>query len=94
MATLHEQQQPQEYPLEMSEAERYLFDLNGYIIIRNVLTPDEIAACHEAIDAHIDEAIPRSDPTLRNAVEGIGSPMYGSGPPRLDLGGIFEWGDT
>ncbi|KAL7449400.1 hypothetical protein ACHAWC_001460 [Mediolabrus comicus] len=87
-----DEQVPQEYPLEMSEAERYLFDLNGYIIIRNVLTPDQIAACHEAIDAHIDEAIPRSDPTLRNAVEG--SPMYGSGPPRLDLGGIFEWGDT
>ena len=87
-----DEQVPQEYPLEMSEAERYLFDLNGYIIIRNVLTPDQIAACHEAIDAHIDEAIPRSDPTLRNAIEG--SPMYGNGPPRLDLGGIFEWGDT
>jgi ectoine hydroxylase-related dioxygenase (phytanoyl-CoA dioxygenase family) len=86
-----DEQVPQEYPLEMSEAERYLFDLNGYIIIRNVLTPDQIAACHEAIDVHIDEAIPRSDPTLRNAVEG--SPMYGSGPPRLDLGGIFEWGN-
>ena len=81
-----------QYPLEMSEAERYLFDLNGYIIIRNVLTPDQIAACHAAIDSHIDEAIPRSDPTLRNAVEG--SPMYGSGPPRFDLGGIFEWGQV
>ena len=78
------------YPTEMSEAERYLFDLNGFIIVRNVLSPSEIAACHAAIDGHADEAVPRSDPTLRNAVEG--SPMYGSGPPRLDLGGIFEWG--
>ena len=78
------------YPTEMSEAERYLFDLNGFIIVRNVLTPKEVAACHAAINRHEDEAIPRSDPTLRNAVEG--SPMYGSGPPRLDLGGIFEWG--
>ena len=83
-------QQQQQYPLAMTEAERYLFDLNGYIIIRNVLTPDEIAAAHAAIDAHEHEAIARSDETLRNAVEG--SPMYGSGPPRLDLGGIFEWG--
>lgn len=73
----------------MSESERYLFDLNGYIIVRNVLTPDEIAAAHAAIDHRIDEAVPRSDPALRNAVEG--SPMYGTGPPRLDLGGIFEW---
>eukprot|EP00986_Skeletonema_menzelii_P005068 scaffold1783_cov163-Skeletonema_menzelii.AAC.4 len=82
----------QQYPIAMTEAERYLFDLNGYIIIRNVLTPDQIAAAHAAIDAHLSDAIPRSDPTLRNAVEG--SPMYGSGPPRLDLGGIFEWGSA
>jgi len=77
------------YPIEMTESERYLFDLNGYLIVRGVLSPDEVAACHMAIDKHIDEAIPRSDPTLRNAIEG--SPMYGTGPPRLDLGGIFEW---
>lgn len=82
----------QQYPIAMTEAERYLFDLNGYIVIRNVLTPDEIAAAHAAIDAHLSDAVPRSDPTLRNAVEG--SPMYGSGPPRLDLGGIFEWGSA
>jgi len=75
----------------MTESERYLFDLNGYLIVRGVLSPDEVAACHTAIDKHIDEAIPRSDPTLRNAIEG--SPMYGTGPPRLDLGGIFEWDD-
>jgi hypothetical protein len=79
-----------DFPKEMSEAERYLFDLNGFIIVRNVLTPDEVAACHIAIDKHVDEAVDRDDPSLRNAVEG--SPMYGTGPPRLDLGGIFEWG--
>jgi ectoine hydroxylase-related dioxygenase (phytanoyl-CoA dioxygenase family) len=85
-----ENDQQHQFPTSMSEAERYLFDLNGYLIIRNVLTPDQIAAANAAIDAHISEAIPRSDPTLRNAIEG--SPMYGTGPPRLDLGGIFEWG--
>ena len=79
------------YPTEMTEAERYLFDLNGFLIIRNVLTPNEVAACHAAIDGNMDTAIARSDATLRNAIEG--SPMYGSGPPRLDLGGIFEWGE-
>jgi hypothetical protein len=78
-------------PIEMTEDERYLFDLNGYLIVRNVLTPDEIARCHVAIDRHVSDAVPRSDPNLRNAIEG--SPMYGSGPPRLDLGGIFEWDD-
>lgn len=79
-------------PTEMTEAERYLFDLNGFLIVRGVLTPDEIAAAHAAIDDNADEAVPRSDGALRNAIPG--SPMYGSGPPRLDLGGIFEWGEV
>jgi hypothetical protein len=81
-----------DYPTEMTEAERYLFDLNGFLIVRNVLSPAEVASCHAAIDKHIQNAIPRSDPTLRNAIEG--SPMYGTGPPRIDLGGIFEWGES
>ena len=78
-------------PAEMTEDERYLFDLNGFLIVRGVLAPEEVAACNAAIDNHIDEAVPRSDPTLRNA-ESNGSPMYGTGPPRLDLGGVLEWG--
>ena len=78
-------------PTEMTEDERYLFDLNGFLIVRGVLTPDEVATCHAAIDRHVDEAVPRSDPSLRNAE--VGSPMYGTGPPRLDLGGILEWDD-
>lgn len=80
------------YPTEMSEAERYLFDLNGFLVVRNVLGPAELAACNAAIDRHAAEAVPRADATLRNAQRG--SPMYGNGPPRLDLGGIFEWGGT
>ena len=75
----------------MSRCLQDLFDLNGFLIVRNVLSSAEIAACHDAIDKHMDEAIARDDPSLRNAVKG--SPMYGSGPPRLDLGGIFEWGE-
>lgn len=27
------------YPTEMTEDERYLFDLNGFIVVRGVLTP-------------------------------------------------------
>ena len=54
-------------PAEMTEDERYLFDLNGFLIVRGVLAPEEVAACNAAIDNHIDEAVPRSDPTLRNA---------------------------
>ena len=34
----------------MSDMERYLFDLNGFVVVRNVFTPDEIAAANAAID--------------------------------------------
>ena len=34
----------------MTEDEKYLFDLNGYLIVEEVLTPDEIARANEAVD--------------------------------------------
>lgn len=74
----------------MSDDQRYLFDLNGYIIVRNVLTTEEIWSANAAIDTHRSEMIDRSPVALRNAKPGTG--MYGSGPPRQDLGGVFEWG--
>jgi ectoine hydroxylase-related dioxygenase (phytanoyl-CoA dioxygenase family) len=80
------------YPAEMSERERYLFDLNGYIVIPNVLTPDEVTAANAAIDRHLHQAVERADPALRNAVPG--TPLYGNGPGRQDLGRVLEWGKT
>jgi len=87
-----EQHQTQEYPTEMTEAERYLFDLNGFVIIRNVLSPHEIAQANAAIDARRHLMVERSDAALRNAVPG--SRMYGTGPGRQDLGRVLEWGAT
>lgn len=37
-------------PMAPSDMERYLFDLNGYIIIRNALSADELAACNATLD--------------------------------------------
>jgi ectoine hydroxylase-related dioxygenase (phytanoyl-CoA dioxygenase family) len=80
------------YPLEMTEDERYLFDLNGYVVIRGVLTPDEVQEANAVIDNHAHEMVERSEGTgLRNAVKG--TKLYGSGPGRKDLGGVLEWGD-
>lgn len=78
------------YPTEITEAERYLFDLNGYLVVRGVLTPSEISAANAAIDRHLDQAVERSDTALRNAVKG--SSLYGTGPGRKDLGQVLEWG--
>eukprot|EP01083_Nonionella_stella_P096857 272313_1 len=80
-----------EYPIEMTEDERYLFDLNGFLIIRNVLTPEEIKEANEIIDKRQKKMIERKEGALRNAVEG--TEFYGSGPGRKDLGGVLEWGE-
>jgi len=79
----------QDYPIEMTEAERYLFDLNGFLVVRNVLSQEEVAAANAAIDARQHLMVAREAGALRNAVKG--SPMYGTGPGRKDLGRVLEW---
>eukprot|EP00551_Chaetoceros_affinis_P018045 CAMPEP_0203727966 /NCGR_PEP_ID=MMETSP0092-20131115/12498_1 /ASSEMBLY_ACC=CAM_ASM_001090 /TAXON_ID=426623 /ORGANISM="Chaetoceros affinis, Strain CCMP159" /LENGTH=92 /DNA_ID=CAMNT_0050609813 /DNA_START=161 /DNA_END=439 /DNA_ORIENTATION=+ len=58
------------YPLEMTDDERYLFDLNGYLIIRNVLSSEEVRLANEIIDKHQQQMIERKEAALRNAVKG------------------------
>lgn len=79
-----------EYPTEMTEDERYLFDLNGFLIVRGVLSPEEVAAANAAIDRHAQEMVERSDDDLRNARQG--TRFFGQGPGRMDLGRCLEWG--
>ena len=83
--------QIKEYPLEMTEDEKYLFDLNGFLIIRGVLTPEEVEEANRVIDNHAHEMIERSDGPLRNTVEG--TKFFGNGPGRMDLGRVLEWGE-
>lgn len=33
-----------------TDMERYLFDLNGYVVVPSVLSPDELAACNATLD--------------------------------------------
>ena len=35
---------------EMSHEEDYCFDIAGYLIVRGVLTPNEVEACNKALD--------------------------------------------
>ncbi len=44
----------------MNDYERYLFDLNGYIVLNGVLTQEEITLCNAAIDHEFDRAKERS----------------------------------
>jgi ectoine hydroxylase-related dioxygenase (phytanoyl-CoA dioxygenase family) len=78
------------YPIEMTEDERYLFDLNGYLIVRGVLSPEQVKEATDVIDKHSEDMIERKEGALRNAVKG--TKYYGSGPGRKDLGQVLEWG--
>lgn len=73
------------------EKDRYLFDLNGYIVLKNVLTKEEVAEANLAIDEHIADGVERLDPAVRNTPAGC--PLDGDGKSgRIDVGRVLQWG--
>ena len=73
----------------MSDAEKYIFDLNGYIVLRGIFSPEEVASANSAIDKHSDDVLERKG-VLRNTRNDSG--MAGDGlSGRMDLGGILGW---
>ena len=69
---------------------KFLFDLNGYIVIRNVLSKQDIADANAAIDKH--QFLGRHEKGLRNSKDNTAF----SGDmktPRLDMGGMLGWED-
>ena len=75
----------------ISFRDKYLFDLNGFLIVRNVFSLEEVIACNKAIDKHVDYVQERSNVELRNTK--AGTPLVGNGiSGRKDLGAILEWG--
>ena len=44
----------------MTEHERYLFDLRGFLVVENALSPEEVQAANAALDQHWDQVRPRS----------------------------------
>ncbi len=70
---------------EMSATEKFLWDLQGFLVIRSVLSPDEVAELNEAIDAKHDLVVP-------DGSRGIGESTTLAGTrPREILGGMLEW---
>lgn len=43
----------------MSDREKYLFDLQGFLVVENFLTPAEVLSLNEAVDANMDKRIER-----------------------------------
>lgn len=72
----------------MSEDEKYFFDLNGYLIVRNVLTTEEVNICNEAIEHFSDRIHIRSIHTESYA--GEATALKGT-LGRQDLFGMLSW---
>ncbi len=71
----------------MSSHEKFLFDLNGFIILSNVLSPEEVQSMNSAIDHHQDKIKARELSELKNTKSGTALSAPGS---RNDLGNILD----
>jgi hypothetical protein len=69
----------------MNEDDKYLFDLMGYLVLRDVLTEEEVAELNEGIDHH-REQMSEIDRSLAGD-----SQMLKGTSRRKDLGGMLSW---
>ena len=69
----------------MNEEEKYLFDLNGYVVLSNVLSAQEIEHGNEAIDHHSDQMWERD-----SSLAGESTSLKGSSR-RAEVGGMLSW---
>ena len=72
----------------------YEFDLNGFVVLRNVLSQDRVNSMNDAIDAKRSEAVSRNAKELRNASKHSYFDGDGESNPRIDLGGCMKWEET
>ena len=69
----------------MTEAEKYLFDVHGYLIIENALSAAEVEAANAAVDHHADRINIRANDLANNSTTLSGATGRG------DLGGMLDW---
>ncbi len=71
----------------MNEYEKYFFDLSGYLVVEDVLTPEEVATCNQAIDHETSRIVERpADISLAG-----GSKALVGKRGRGELGGMLTW---
>ena len=69
----------------MNEDERYLFDLAGYLVVEQALTPEEVAQLNAAIDHHAEQMEP-----IDRSLSGDSQALAGTSR-RLGLGSMLSW---
>ena len=74
----------------LEQEELFAFDLNGFIVVKNVFTEEEIEAMNAAVDAHEHEMVERKGQLRLGGKKG--APLAGDGDTgRQDLGGMLAW---
>jgi hypothetical protein len=68
----------------LTDRERYLFDLQGYLVVRGALSPGETRRLNEALDANQDRLLDDEE------VGSYGSPPL-TGGPRGKFEGMLTW---
>jgi hypothetical protein len=71
----------------VDDYQKYLFDLNGYLVIDDALTPEEVAACNDAIDHNPEQVRRRTGEQLLSG----GSSALVAEQGRGDIGGMLAW---
>ncbi|SVD60319.1 uncharacterized protein METZ01_LOCUS413173 [marine metagenome] len=69
----------------MNDDEKYLFDLNGYLVLHGALSGDDVARLNVAIDHHTD-AMAEREGSLAGDSAALAGTSY-----RIDLGGMLAW---
>jgi ectoine hydroxylase-related dioxygenase (phytanoyl-CoA dioxygenase family) len=77
----------------MTPTQKYLFDLNGYIVLKNVFSEEEVAAANAAVDSHMETLHERSGKLRTSGLYGRQSEaLAGDGKTgRMDMGGMLGW---
>ena len=71
----------------LTPAQRYLFDLRGFLILRNVISQSEIEAARTAITANMHRFHERAGGLLNSRLE----TFRGNSRGRLDCGTMLSW---
>ena len=69
----------------MNETEKYLFEVHGYLILKGLLSPAEVAAANAAIDHHADQIGIRPNDLANESTTLRGTTGRG------DLGDMLTW---
>lgn len=85
----------QEHALSAPTVEelRYLFDLNGYVVVPSVFGEDDLKSANDALDLRKEQLKERIREEIRNTSRD--SPLRGdNNKGRMDLGGVLGWRDA